>query len=73
MMLSSEENEGGRNMIEVVFGDSACGSLKMAQHYGNGKYPGGAIGVIVSHSDGSKPTEEEIQTAQAGSRGKRAT
>lgn len=51
-------------MIEVVFGDSACGSLKMAQHYGNGKYPGGAIGVIVSHSDGSKPTEEEIQTAQ---------
>ena len=25
-------------MIEVVFGDSACGSLKMAQHYGEGEY-----------------------------------
>jgi hypothetical protein len=51
-------------MIEVVFGDSACGSLKMAQHYGEGQYRDGAIGVIVSHTDGSKPTGEEIQAAQ---------
>lgn len=51
-------------MIEIVFSDSACGSLRMAQHCGEGPYQGGYISVIVSHTDGSKPTEEEIQTAQ---------
>lgn len=51
-------------MIEIVFSDSACGSLKMAQHYGEGKYQGGCIGVIVSHADGSKPTKEEVEAAQ---------
>lgn len=25
-------------MIEIVFGDSACGGLKMAQHYGEGEF-----------------------------------
>ena len=25
-------------MIEIVFGESACGSLKIAQTYGKGKY-----------------------------------
>lgn len=51
-------------MIEIVFNDSAGGSLKMAQHYGEGKYSGGAVGVIISHSDGSKPTKAEIKNAQ---------
>jgi len=51
-------------MIKVVFGDSACGGLKMAQHYGEGEYSGGAFGVFVSHHDGSEPTEEEIQAAR---------
>ena len=51
-------------MIEILFSDSACGSLKMAQHYGNGKYQSGCIGVFVSHADGSKPTKEEVETAQ---------
>lgn len=51
-------------MIEVVFSDSACGSLKMAQHYGEGKYSRGTVGVIISHSDGSKPTKAEIENAQ---------
>ena len=27
-------------MIEIVFGESACGSLKIAQTYGKGKYRG---------------------------------
>jgi len=52
-------------MIEIVFSDSACGSLKMAQHFGKGKYLGGCIGVFVSHSDGSKPTKEEIEAARS--------
>ncbi|MEG0772650.1 DUF3658 domain-containing protein [Clostridium sp.] len=51
-------------MIEIVFSDSACGGLKMAQHYGEGKYQDGGIGVIVSHADGSKPTKEEVEAAQ---------
>lgn len=51
-------------MIEIVFSDSACGSLKVAQHYGEGKYQGGCIGVIVSHADGTKPTKEEVEVAQ---------
>lgn len=51
-------------MIEIVFSDSACGSLKMAMHYGEGKYQGGSIGVIVSHADGSKPTKEEVEAAR---------
>lgn len=51
-------------MIDIVFNDSACYSLKIAQHYGEGKYHNGTICVVISHSDGSKPTEEEIQSAQ---------
>ncbi len=30
-------------MIEIVFGEGACGSLKVAQGYGKGKYLGGAV------------------------------
>lgn len=51
-------------MIEIVFSDSAGGSLKLAQHYGKGKYRGGSAGVIISHSDGSQPTKAEIEKAQ---------
>lgn len=50
--------------MEIVFSDSACGSLKMAQRYGKGKFHGGSIGVIVSHADGSKPTRAEIHAAK---------
>lgn len=51
-------------MIDIVFSDSACGSLKMAQHYGKGKYQEGCVGIIISHADGSKPTKEEVETAR---------
>ncbi len=51
-------------MIEIVFSDSACGSLKIAQHFGKGKYQHRCIGVIVSHVDGSKPTQDEVKAAQ---------
>lgn len=51
-------------MIEIVFGDSACGSLKMAQNCGKGQYLGGATSVVVCHADGSAPTKEEIYAAQ---------
>lgn len=34
-------------MIEIVFSESACGSLKIAQTYGKGKYRGGAVLVRV--------------------------
>ncbi|MEG1061024.1 MAG: DUF3658 domain-containing protein [Oscillospiraceae bacterium] len=51
-------------MIEIVFSDSACGSLKAAQHYGQGKYIGGCTGVIFSNKDGSEPTQEQMKNAQ---------
>lgn len=51
-------------MIEIVFSDSACGSLKAAQHFGEGKYQCGGIGVIVTHRDGSTPTRKELKAAQ---------
>ncbi|NLM61839.1 MAG: DUF1835 domain-containing protein [Clostridiales bacterium] len=50
-------------MIDVVFSDSACGSLKLA-HYGPDGYRGGAtIGVFAGITDGLKPAEEEIRKA----------
>lgn len=51
-------------MLEIVFSDSACGSLKLAQHYGQGEYQSGCIGVIISHDDGTEATPEEIAQAQ---------
>lgn len=51
-------------MIDVVFTESACGSLKMAQDYGKGRYQGGCVGVILRRKDGSEPTKAEIAEAQ---------
>ena len=51
-------------MIEIVFGDSACASLKMAQRYGEGDYCGGSSGVIIGHSDSHTPTRKEIEEDQ---------
>ena len=42
-------------MIEIVFGESACGSLKIAQTYGKGKYRGSAVSIFMRHEDGSVP------------------
>ena len=36
-------------MIEIVFGESACGSLKIAQTYGKGKYRGSAVSIFMRH------------------------
>lgn len=51
-------------MVEIVFGDSAAGSLKMAQSFGKGGYAGGAVSVCILRDDGREPTEEEIREAQ---------
>lgn len=51
-------------MLDIVFGDSACGALKLAQSCGSGAYRGGAVSVIVSHSDGTPATPEETAAAQ---------
>ena len=51
-------------MIEIVFSDSACGSLKMAQSFGQGKYQGGCIGVSLIHDDGRMPSKKEIKAAR---------
>ena len=51
-------------MIDIVFSDSACGSLKMAQHYGKEQYQGGCMSIFISHDDGSKQTKEKVETAR---------
>lgn len=38
-------------MLDIVFGDSACGSLKYAQHFGQGKYHGGCVSVIFGNEE----------------------
>ena len=48
-------------MIEIVFGESACGSLKIAQTYGKGKYRGSAVSVFMRHEDGSVPSSDEMK------------
>lgn len=51
-------------MIEVVFSESAYGSLKVAQHYGVGKYRGVATSVFLRDQGNSEPTTVQIQDAQ---------
>ena len=50
-------------MVEAVFSESACGSLKYAQFFGRGEYGGGLLGIILEPSDG-EPSEEEIARHQ---------
>lgn len=51
-------------MIEVVFNSSAAGSLKVAQRFGKGSYPGSAMSVFLCHEDGTPATEEELEKAR---------
>lgn len=51
-------------MLEIVFHDSAAGSLKCAQSYGKGQYPGGCLSVFIRYPDGTKATEEELAEAK---------
>lgn len=50
-------------MVEIVFDDSACGCLKLAQHAGRGCI-GSSAGVIVSSSSGGQPPAAEIRKAK---------
>lgn len=51
-------------MLDVVFSDSALGSLKLAQSYGKGNYLGGAVSVVIRHEDGTPASQEEIEAAK---------
>ena len=51
-------------MVEIVFSESACGSLKIAQTYGKGKYRGSAVSIFMRHEDGSVPSSDEMKKAQ---------
>lgn len=51
-------------MLEVVFSDSAAGSLKLAQSYGKGEFLSPAIAVFVNHPDGRAATEQELKEAR---------
>ena len=49
-------------MIEIVFTESAAGSLKVAQHYGEGEYKEWCAWGIISGDE--TPTEEELEKIQ---------
>lgn len=55
-------------MIDIVFSDSACGSLKMAQNYGKGKYPAGSIGIIGNQTASQEEVESALRKAEEESR-----
>ena len=50
-------------MIEIVFGESACGSLKIAQTYGKGKYRGSAVSIFMRHEDGCFPNKKILRNS----------
>ena len=50
-------------MTEIVFGESAGGSLKAAMHFDQNAV-GGAIGVIITHDDGRQATKKEVREAR---------
>ena len=51
-------------MIEVVFSDSACGTLKYAQSLGKGKFVSGCVGIILTDENGNQASGLEIQQAK---------
>ena len=51
-------------MMEIVFSDSAAGSLKCAQLFGHGKYHNGPSAFCLIYSDGRMATEEELEQAR---------
>ena len=50
-------------MLNIVFSDSALGSLKVAQSCREGGVIGGATSVILLREDGSPGTPEELERA----------
>lgn len=48
-------------MWDIVFSESAAGSLKMAQHYGEGKFPLADIGIAFL---GNVPSQDEVIRAR---------
>lgn len=48
-------------MMEILFSESGAGALKCAQ---NADPKGAVIGVIITHNDGSTPTQAELDAAQ---------
>ena len=54
-------------MLEIVFSDSACGSLKMAQHYGQGSIR--AVASVLSSAD--QTVENHLKEKSGPHSGKR--
>lgn len=48
-------------MIEVVFSNSACGTLKLAQRYGTREYSSGVVDLLF---DGEQPSEQEMEATR---------
>ena len=55
-------------MIDIVFGDSACGSLRIAQHYGEGEYKGGATAVFLTDEESADAAAAQQRAEEAARR-----
>lgn len=51
-------------MLQIVFSDSECGSLKLATHWGPSSWDDGPIGFIFGDGE-REPTQEEKDQAMA--------
>ena len=51
-------------MLQIIFSDSECGTLKMATHWGPSSWDDGVIGVIFGEGE-KEPTQEEKNQAIA--------
>ena len=60
--------KGELSVIEIVFSESAYGSLLVGQSYGRGEYPGGATAVFLTDENGSQPAAEVLWEAQEKAR-----
>lgn len=52
-------------MLEILFSESAAGSLKSAQHYGEGVFKGTAVTVILSDKESTTPERLEAVRKEA--------
>lgn len=50
-------------MMDILFNNSAVGSLKAAQTFGKGSYTSQIAGICLKDEDGGEPTQEELDEA----------
>lgn len=55
-------------MLEIVFGESAAGALKIAQGFGRGEYAGGCTSLFIRHGTAAPRPRRRSSRSGASSR-----